>query len=98
MIQYSLSTEIDSKQHVHSLAYSTNGRYLAVSIPDGIKVYHTEGGGLFLRVYTLSAVLCLCWNAQGDLSCGCETGHLAIVAIDRKMQVSVAFMGELACF
>lgn len=90
MIQYSLSAEIDSKQRVYSLAYSASGEYLAVGVSDGVKIYHTKTVRLFLRVYTLSTVLCVCWNARGELLCGCGTGYLAIISIDRKTQVTIA--------
>lgn len=88
MIQYTLGTKIDSRQPVSALAYSLDGRFLAAGVPDGVRVYRPESGQLFLRIYTLSAVLCLCWDSKGNLICGCQSGYLAVISIDLGSRVS----------
>lgn len=87
MIQYSLHANIDPKQEVHSIAFSPDGRFLAAGVGDGIQIYQLTSGRLFLRIYTLSAVLSLQWDIRGDLFGGCQSGYLALISIDVLFQV-----------
>ncbi|KAJ3567227.1 hypothetical protein NP233_g6498 [Leucocoprinus birnbaumii] len=64
MIQYSLLVEIDPKQTVHSVAYSPDGRSLAVGVLDGFRVFRADNGQLVLRAYTLSPVLSVSWSPR----------------------------------
>lgn len=87
MIQYTLQTNLDPKQDVHSIALSPDGQFLAAGANDGILLYQLSSGRLFLRVYTLSAVLSLSWDVRGDLYSGCQSGYLALISIDLLLQV-----------
>ncbi len=87
MIQYTLFTNIDPKQTVYSIAFSPDGQFLAVGVTDGIRIYQLSTAHLFLRIYTLSTVLCLHWDLRGDLFCGCQSGYLALISLNLSSQV-----------
>src|SRR5262249_47485296 len=88
MLRYALDTEINPAQRIHCLDFSADGNYLAVGVPDGVNVYRTETGRLYVRVYTLTPVLSVRWCMRGNLLCGCKSGHLAIITIDKKAKAS----------